>query len=117
MENNENYVYWKLEKYQLNLLLKQVNQFKTENEKDNTFRNAMREDLLLLLRSSENPVSWKLVKGQVDFLLKFSNQLENVEKENQEAASQLLDDLSFLFQYLDALENPDCKDEDEEENA
>lgn len=117
MENNENYVYWKLEKYQLNLLLKQVNQFKTENEKDNTFRNAMREDLLLLLRSSENPVSWKLVKGQVDFLLKFSNQLENVEKENQEAASQLLDDLSFLFQYLDALENPDREDEDEEENA
>ena len=42
MENNENYVYWKLEKYQLNLLLKQLNQFKTENEKDNTFRNAMR---------------------------------------------------------------------------
>ena len=117
MENNENYVYWKLEKYQLNLLLKQVNQFKTENEKDNTFRNAMREDLLLLLRSSENPVSWKLVKGQVDFLLKFSNQLENVEKEDQEAASLLLDDLSFLFQYLDALGNPDRKDEDEEENA
>ena len=115
MENNENCVYWKLEKYQLNLLLKQVSQLKTENKKDYTFRNAMREDLLLLMRSSESPVSWKLVKEQVDFLLKFATQLEDVENEDLETASVLLDDLSFFFQYLDALENPDRKDEDEED--
>ena len=32
MENDENCVYWELDKYQVSLLLKHVSQFKTENE-------------------------------------------------------------------------------------
>lgn len=116
MENNENCVYWELDKYQVSLLLKHVSQFKTENEEDKELAVSMAEELKKLFGWNEVHVSWKLTKKQVDFLSKYTAQLNEVylDKDEEETLSLLTDDLSFLFLYLDALENPNRKNEDEE---
>lgn len=114
MENDENCVYWELDKYQVSLLLKQVSQFKTENEEDKKLAESMAEELKKLFGWNEVHVSWKLNMKQVDFLSKYTAQLKCTDKDEEETMSLLTDDLSFLSLYLDALENPNRKNEDEE---
>ena len=114
MENNENCVYWELDKYQVSLLLKHVSQFKTENEEDKKLAESMAEELKKLFGWNEVHVSWKLNMKQVDFLSKYTAQLKCTDKDEEETMNLLTDDLSFLLLYLDALENPNRKNEDEE---
>lgn len=114
MENNENCAYWELDKYQVSLLLKYVSQFKRENEEDKKIAESMAEELKKLFGWNEVHVSWKLNMKQVDFLSKYTAQLKCTDKDEEETMSLLTDDLSFLFLYLDALENPNRKNEDEE---
>lgn len=113
MENDENCVYWELDKYQVSLLLKHVSQFKTENEEDKKLAESMAEELKKLFGWNEVHVSWKLNMKQVDFLSVHCS-AEVYDKDEEETMSLLTDDLSFLFLYLDALENPNRKNEDEE---
>lgn len=75
---------------------------------------SMAEELKKLFGWNEAHVSWKLNMKQVDFLSKYTAQLKCTDKDEEETMSLLTDDLSFLFLYLDALENPNRKNEDEE---
>lgn len=115
MENNENCVYWKLDKHQVCMLLQYVSQLKTENEEDEKLAESMADELRKLFGWNEEHVSWKLTKKQVDCLLKYVSQLVCADENDEEALNLLTDDLNFLFLYLDSLENPNRQKEEANE--
>lgn len=115
MENNENCVYWKLDKHQVSMLLQCVSQLKTENEEDGKPADSMADELRKLFGWNEEHVSWRLTKKQVDCLLKYTAQMDCTDRDEEETLSLLTDDLNFLFLYLDSLENPNRQKEEANE--